>query len=278
MKLHRSERQQEQADRQRGVREAVRLVRAGRSVGEVAQETGLHRLAIEKAMRDAFTRQDTIRQHLQSRPGLTSLLRYPDRGPWGQSGYLGNCPGFLIVDLLDYLKPRSVFDPMEGSGTTSEVCADFRIDYEGRDLRSGFDVLSSNLPDRCFDLIFWHPPYWPGFRYSDHPNDLSRATTMAGYLDRLRTGLIRLQTLLTPEGHLVLLIGDGRKNGVFYPIHAEVIQWRVLPLEAILIKEGDHARRARHFRYGPTRFIPTLHEFVLIFKGGAPCMLPSMPE
>ncbi len=103
-------------------------------------------------------------------------------------------------------------------------------------------------------------------------------TTMAGYLDRLRTGLTRLQTLLTPDGRLVLLIGDGRKSGVFYPIHADVIQWRVLSLDAILIKEGDHARRARHFRYGPTRFIPTLHEFVLIFKRGESCMLPSMPE
>jgi hypothetical protein len=205
-------------------------------------------------------------------------VRYPDRGPWGQSGYKGNCPGFLMVDLLDYFKPTSVFDPMEGSGTTGEVCEDFQIAYEGRDLRSGFDVLSGPLPDRTFDLVFWHPPYWPGFRYSDHPNDFSTATTMADYLDRLRVAFSRLQTLLTHQGHLVMLIGDGRKSGVFYPIHTEVIQWSLLPLETILIKEGDHARRARHFRYGPTRFIPTLHEYVLIFKRGDSCTLPSTPE
>jgi hypothetical protein len=272
-----SPRQQEQAERQRQDREALRLVRSGLSVAEVAERTGLHRLAIERGLREAIERQTVIRQHLQSRSGLTSLMRYSDRGPWGQSGYMGNCPGFLIVDLLDYLKPRSVFDPMEGSGTTGEVCEDFQIEYEGRDLRSGFDVLSSPLPDRCFDLVFWHPPYWPGFRYSDHPNDLSTATNMTDYLDRLRTGLSRLQSLLTPGGHLVMLIGDGRKSGVFYPIHTDVIQWRVLLLEAILIKEGDHARRARHFRYGPTQFIPTLHEYVLIFKRGESCKLPSMP-
>lgn len=160
---------------------------------------------------------------------------------------------------------------MEGSGTTGEVCEDFQIPYEGRDLRTGFELLSSPLPDRTFDLVFWHPPYWPGFRYSDHPNDFSTATTMADYLDRLRTGFARVQTLLNPHGHLILLIGDGRKSGVFYPIHTEVIQWQLLPLEIILIKEGDHARRARHFRYGPTRFIPTLHEYVLIFKRGESC-------
>lgn len=278
MKPPRSNRQQEQEARQRREREALRLVRTGQSVAEVAEQTGLHRLAIERGLREAFTRQDVIRTHLQSRSGLTSLLRYPDRGPWGQAGYMGNCPGFLIVDLLDHYKPTSVFDPMEGSGTTGAVCADLTIEYDGRDLRTGFDLLSGVLPDRQFDLVFWHPPYWPGFRYSEHPNDLSTAATCAVYLERLQAGFRRLQTLMTPGGHLVMLIGDGRKSGVFYPIHSEVLQWRVLPLDAILIKEGDHPRRARHFRYGPTRFIPTLHEYVLIFKRGESCALPSTPE
>ena len=269
MKLARSKRQQAHDTRQRLVREAFHLVRAGRSVAEVAAQTGLHRLSIEKGVREAFDRQQVIRTHLQSRGGLTSLLRYPDRGPWGQSGYLGNCPGFLIVDLLDYFTPTSVFDPMEGSGTTGDVCADFNVEYEGRDLQSGGDLLSGVLPDRRFELVFWHPPYWPGFQYSDHPNDLSTATTITEYLDRLQAGFGRLLSVLAPEGRLVMLIGDGRKSGIFYPIHSEVIQWGVLPLEAILIKEGDHARRARHFRYGPTPFIPTLHEYVLIFTRGA---------
>src|SRR5512140_941474 len=112
MKLARSERQQAHDDRQRLIRGALGLVRAGQSVAEIAQQTGLHRLTIERGLREAFDRQHVIRQHLQSRTGLTSLLRYPDRGPWGQSGYMGNCPGFLIVDLLDYFNPASVFDPM----------------------------------------------------------------------------------------------------------------------------------------------------------------------
>ena len=268
MKPPRSERQQAHDDRQRLVREALGLVRSGQSVAEVAQKIGLHRLAIERGLREGFDRQHVIRQHLQARAGLTSLLRYPDRGPWGQSGYMGNCPGFLIMDILDYFNPASVFDPMEGSGTTGEVCADLNVHYEGRDLRTGFDLLSGPLPDRLFDLVFWHPPYWPGFRYSEHPNDFSTARTITDYLDRFQAGLQRLAGLLTPTGRLVVLIGDGRKSGTFYSIHSEVIRWGVLPLEAILIKEGDHARRARHFRYGPTRFIPTLHEYVLIFKRG----------
>ena len=269
MTLLRSNRQQAQEARQRLIRDALGDVRSGQSVAEVAQKSGLHRLAIERGLRDAFERQHVIRQHLQTRGGLTSLLRYPDRGPWGQSGYKGNCPGFLIVDLVNYFNPESVFDPMEGSGTTGEVCADLNVDYEGRDLRSGFDLLSGPLPDRLFDLVFWHPPYWPGFRYSEHPNDFSTARNITDYLDRFHAGFQRLVGLLTPTGRLVVLIGDGRKSGTFYSIHSDVIRWGVPPLEAILIKDGDHARRARHYRYGPTRFIPTLHEYVLIFTRGA---------
>jgi DNA modification methylase len=176
----------------------------------------------------------------------------------------------LIIDLVDYLKPRSIFDPMEGSGTTREVCLDLNIAYEGRDLRTGFDVLSDPLPDKAFDLIFWHPPYWPGFRYSLHPNDFSSATNEEAYLDRLQSGFVRLRNVIAPHGHLAILIGDGRKNGRFYALHDVVIRWGLLPLVAILIKEGDHARRARHFRYGPSRFIPTLHEYVLLFRGEMP--------
>jgi len=248
--------------------EAIRLIDAGNSFREVERKTGVPRSTLERVVREAKGRQELIRKHLQSRSGLTSLLRYSERGPWGKAHYFGNCTGYLLVDLIDYLKPASVFDPMEGSGTTGEVCADLKIEYVGRDLKDGFDLLSSPLPDRRFDLIFWHPPYWPGFKYSDHPNDFSNSEGPKDFYQRIKEGFTRLRELLSPQGHCVILIGDGRKNGVFYPVHSGIISWNLLPLEAILIKEGEHERRARHFRYGPTPFIPTLHEYVLIFKAG----------
>ncbi len=249
-----------------GLWATLRELEAGRSLGEVVGSSGLAWPTIERAWREAMQRQHLIRQHLQARGGLTSLVRYPDRGPWGASGYMGNAPGYLIVDLLDHFKPRSVLDPMEGSGTTGDVCFDFKVEYVGLDLRSGFDLLTSPLPYQRFDLIFWHPPYWPGFRYTEHPNDFSKARNVTDFLERLQVGFQRLADRLTEQGRLVILIGDGRKNGVFYPIHNAIIQWALLPLQTILIKAGDHERRAQHFRYGPSPFIPTLHEYVLIFK------------
>ena len=43
----------------------------------------------------------------------------------------------------------------------------------------------------------------------------------------------------------------------------------LLTLAAVLIKDGYHERQAQYFRYGPKKFIPTLHEYILVFKGGA---------
>lgn len=250
------------------IRSALRLIEDGRSISEAEKLIGIPRVRLEKALIEAKARQELIRQHLQTRRDLTSLLRYPDRGPWGEAGYFGNCNGYLLIDLIYYFKPASIFDPMEGSGTTGDVCFDLKVDYVGCDLRVGFDLLSSPLPDRYFDLIFWHPPYWPGRQYSDHPNDISNSDGYADFLDRIKLGIARLKDLLTPLGHLAILIGDGRKQGVFYPIHSEIIEWKLLPLEAVVIKDGQHERRANYFRYGPNKFIPTLHEYLLIFKRG----------
>lgn len=245
---------------------ALRLVEEGKTLAEVEGITQIPRITLERALVHSNARQSLIRHHLQSRPRLTSLLRYPERGPWGQSSYFGNCSGYLIVDLLDYFKPRSVFDPMEGSGTTGDVCFDFNVEYVGCDIQTGFDLLSSPLPNQPFDLVFWHPPYWPGHQYSRHPNDFSGAKKIDNYLLAMHAGFTRLSEMVAPHGHLAILIGNGRKQGIFYPIHNEIVQWRLLPLEAELIKEGDHTRRGQFFRYGPTPFIPTLHEYVLIFK------------
>jgi hypothetical protein len=78
-----------------------------------------------------------------------------------------------------------------------------------------------------------------------------------------------MRSVIAPERHLVVLIEDGRKQGIFSPIYGELIHRGPLQREAILIKDGEHQRQARHDRYGPTRCIPTLHEDVLIVTRGA---------
>ena len=46
---------------------------------------------------------------------LCSVISYPDRGPWGDPRYRGNCSGWLAKDLILRFKIQSIFDPAEGS-------------------------------------------------------------------------------------------------------------------------------------------------------------------
>ena len=56
-------------------------------------------------------------------PHLTSLYHFDRAGEYGDRAYPGNCGGNLIMDLLRYFSPTTVFDPMTGSGTCRDVCA-----------------------------------------------------------------------------------------------------------------------------------------------------------
>src|SRR5215813_4909244 len=73
-------------------------------------------------------------------PWLTSIHATPGRGDYGDPSYRGNCSGLLIKDLLRFYKPKSVLDPMAGSGTCADVCRELKIRCVSRDLKAGFDA------------------------------------------------------------------------------------------------------------------------------------------
>lgn len=200
---------------------------------------------------------------------LSTVLSYPERGPWGSADYRGNCNGYVVKDLLEYFGPTRVLDPMEGSGTTAAVCAELGIAYVGSDLAAGkgidmyggafMDLVRSRQP---IDFVFWHPPYGPMIRYSDHARDISTLPTPE-FRRVLGLGAQRLYDLLLPGGHLVILIGVYRKDGVIHRFHCDLMAWKE-PTEPELIKLQHNCTSDRQEYSG--RFIPILHEYVLIWR------------
>ena len=95
---------------------------------------------------------------------LCSVVSYPDRGPWGDSRYRGNCSGYLIKDLILRFNCKRVFDPAEGGGTVREVVSGINkylrrnIEYEGRDLKEGWDIMTNPLPEKQFDFNWLQRP------------------------------------------------------------------------------------------------------------------------
>jgi len=205
---------------------------------------------------------------------LSSILSYPERGPWGDASYPGNCSGHIIKRLLEYYEPRIFVDPAEGSGTSRDVAKELGLTYFGFDLRSGFDVLTQPLDavlcERA-DLVFFHPPYHNIVRYSSqvwgkepHPQDLSQCPTFEDYLFKLKLACINIWSAIRQGGRLAVLIGDTRRNGTYYSPQAQVQQFHLGQLEAILIKAQHHTRSANKKYYG--RFIPIAHEYLLVFR------------
>lgn len=165
--------------------------------------------------------------------------------------------------MLEYFRPKRVLDPMEGSGTTGDVCKELGIEYVGLDLMKGFNLLEDKLP-MGFDFIFFHPPYWNIIKYSTNKDDLSNAKTYKDYKIKLLFCVTKLWLALASEGVLCILIGDVRKRGRIYMIFKDIIDLFGEVSEPIIIKV-QHNITSSKWKYGG-KFIPLAHEYVLIFK------------
>jgi hypothetical protein len=204
-----------------------------------------------------------LASYLRRRSPLTSVVSYPSRGPWGDHQYPGNCSGYMLIDLCATYMPQSVLDPMEGGGTSREVCADMQIAYAGYDLHSGTDSLHDDIGSG-YDLIFWHPPYHDMKIYSDDPRDLSQMGSLAMFQAMLRSGYRRFFELLNPGGRLAILIGDLRRRGRYEPLTVDVARLDRANLEGIIVKIQHNVSSNRTQYTGA--FVPILHETLTIFR------------
>jgi hypothetical protein len=206
--------------------------------------------------------------------GLCSIVSYPDRGPWGNPRYRGNCSGHLVKDLLLRFNCKSVFDPAEGGRTVKDVVEGINryrhrdIYFEGRDLKEGWDVLTGRMPDRRFDMVWFHPPYWDIIRYSSDARDLSSCGSLEDFEAKLNLSAERLASIVRPGGILVILIGDKRKGGEYYALFRTLLSNpRLGRLRSIIIKVQHHCRSDGK-QYGARNpfLIPIRHEYCFIFQ------------
>lgn len=205
---------------------------------------------------------------------MCSVVSYPDRGPWGDHHYRGNCSGHLVKDLILRFGCQSVFDPSEGGGTVRDVVAGINqhltkdIEYEGRDLRQGWNLMTSQLPDKKYDMVWYHPPYWDIIRYSEDRYDLSNARTIDEFESMLNICVERLIAVVRPGGILAVLIGDKRKSGQYFPLFRTLLMnEKIGQLKAIIIKIQHHCESdKRAYASRAPCFIPIKHEYCLVFQ------------
>ena len=198
----------------------------------------------------------------------TSLLSFPERGPWGDAHYAGNSSGYVMLELLAALRPEFVIDVTAGSGTNVALCRDYGIRVLGLDLKDGFNALKESVLARAgeaADLTWSHPPYWDVKRYSDHPDDLSSCADESEFLDKLHVLLLNQREATRPGGHYVTLIGDRRKNGSYSSYQADCITRMPRDeLKSVVIK-AQHNVSSRSKSYAMT-YPLVMHEYLLVWK------------
>jgi hypothetical protein len=204
-------------------------------------------------------------------PGLTSLYHKASRGPYGDPSYPGNCSGELIKDLLLYFQPKSVLDPMTGSGTCADVCRELDIPCLSFDIREGRDAtaLQSYAGIGPFDFIWLHPPYWRMKKYTNDPRDLSNAESPTLFYARYRRLISHCSRVLAADGKLAILMGDysDRDYGFLPLTHytKEICFARGLKQACTDIIRFSHGASSSKKTYRSS-FIPGLHDICTIME------------
>jgi hypothetical protein len=204
-----------------------------------------------------------------------SILSFPERGPWGNPGYRGNCSGYVYREIFEALQPHVFTDPMVGGGTSVEVAREMGIEAHGLDLHSGFNILKQGILEtvgKPSDLVLSHPPYHNIVVYSGavwgragHPDDLSRCATEDQFIEKLTIALKNQRRATSPGGYYGTLIGDVRRAGAYSSYQADLItRMPKKELQAVLIKQQHNV--GSNGREYPLRLPRIMHEYVILWQ------------
>lgn len=214
----------------------------------------------------------------------TTVLSFPERGPWGDSKYRGNCSGWIHAFLIWKYRVQKMFEVFAGSGTGYDVAKDMGIQYVGVDLnpkpvRPGIiplDAFADIVPEDILgtDMVFMHPPYmkeigipYAGSMYPDPTNEL--AAKDIGQMP-WEQGMAALNSVVTkyfsamdPGARMSILMGDVRRNGRCRSMLNDIV--KPGELEQVIIKM-QHNCVSNGQTYAHKMFVPIVHEYILVVK------------
>lgn len=200
----------------------------------------------------------------------STILSFPDRGPWGDSRYRGNCSGWIQAFLIWKYHVRKMAELFSGSGTGYDVAQDMEVQYIGADLnpspvRPGIlsvDAMEEEVPEGFMDadFIFMHPPYsnvcrihWAGERagYPDPSGDLKRKDLgnmpWDEFMAALNKIVMKYYSALMSGGRMGILMGDVRR-GKLHSMLMDIV--KPGQLEQVIIKAQHNTTSTVSNYYG----------------------------
>lgn len=195
----------------------------------------------------------------------STLWEYPSQHYDGASGslmqgdkdYVGATPSWVIWQLLQrYTREGDlIVDPMCGSGTTIDVCADLHREVRGFDLAPSrpeikrADARKIPMADGTADFVFIDPPYSTHVDYSDDPAcigklDASGEDGGRAYYKAMDQVISEIHRVMKDRRYMGLYVSDsfrkrkGKPGGAFMPIGFELfamMRKRFRPIDIICV-------------------------------------------
>lgn len=174
----------------------------------------------------------------------TNVLNFPDRGPWGDSGWRGNCSGWVQALMIYKYSVQKFAELFAGSGTGSDVCRDMGVPYIGADLNPNpvrHNILSVNaitdeVPTEFLDadFLFMHPPYpminipYAGSMYADPKGDLAKSDIGQMNWEKgmrvLNEVIMKYYSAMKSNSKMGILVGEVRRNGQYYSMMNDMVK------------------------------------------------------
>ena len=220
----------------------------------------------------------------------STLLSFPERGPWGDNKYRGNCSGWIHAFLIWKYHVKKLAELFCGSGTGYDVSKDMNIGYVGADLnptpvRPGIiqtNAVTDDVPEEFLgaDMVFMHPPYgaeiripYAGSMYDDPTKELSKSDLgqmpWEVFMKELNNIVMKYYAAMETGARMSILMGDVRRNGL-HSMLTDIVKPGCL--EQIIIK-AQHNCVSNGKSYSNRNFVPLVHEYILILKKLAPYMI-----
>lgn len=227
-------------------------------------------------------KREEIEQFLMEKDA--TVIGFPDRGPWGDDRYRGNCSGWVQAFLIWKYQVQKMAELFAGSGTGSDVARDMGITYIGADLNPhpkrpdilSYDVMEADVPEEFLDadLLFAHPPYssliqisWAGKAYPDETGTLAAKDLgnlpWDDFMKQLNKVIMKYYAAMAPASRMCLLVGDVRRNGSFHSMLTDMV--KPGELEQVIVKQQYNSCSSRRV-YKHRNFVPITHEYIVVMR------------
>lgn len=213
------------------------------------------------------------------------LLRYSDTGDLVVDPFVGGGTTLIESWLLSRasigidISPHAVFMTEEkleemwrrsNSGTDIVLRRELRPIVVKGDARNIEEIVTSIARGTCPTLICAHPPYMNALRYTETiEEDLSYIGDIEKFCTEMLLVASACYSILAPQGHCVVLMGDIRKRGDIVPLGYRTMEQFLatgFSLKDIIVKE-QHQDSSTEFylRNKALRYL-IAHEYLFSFQ------------